>query len=265
MRRLATLATLALLAGCGIQNHRIVVGTIVRSPEAGVGGTGVGVTTAQVFFGDRPDTGSGAPRGIAGADATLSWSGAATNKVALVAVGPPGWYQLTGDTVPYVPGATYTVTVASGGEIFTVSSLAPSRPAIQEVDANTHLFSPQAAGTFQKQTVTRAGSDVAFYAVAPFAGGTPTCTNAPVGADGSVDAARLVALLLSPGPFEVPSFDLWRSDLTTESDAKCFPISPAGQYAVTLATLAKGGASSNLFTGSGLLLGATDAGVLLIQ
>jgi hypothetical protein len=264
MRRFATLATLALLAGCGLQNHEVLAGTVVRSPETAVGGAAAGVTTAQVFFGTRPDSGGGAPTGTAGADVTLSWSGAATDKIGLPPVGPAGWYQVTSAGVPYVPGATYTITVFSRGEQFTASSVAPSRPAITELIAGTPVFPPRTAGTFDKQTVSRAGSDIAFYAVMPASGagaGTPTCTNAPL-----QDAARLVELLLAPGAWQVPSFDLWRSELTQDAEKKCFPASPAGgQFAVTLTTLAKGGGSSNLFTGSGLLVGATDAGVLLVQ
>ncbi|MFL5264441.1 MAG: hypothetical protein ACJ79L_18740 [Anaeromyxobacteraceae bacterium] len=258
MRRLAALTTLALAAGCGLQNHRVAVGTVVRSPEAG----GAGATTAQVFFGDRPD-GAGAPTGIAGADVTLSWTGGAASSVGLDPVGPAGWYQVTGTDIPYVPGTTYTVTVASRGELFTISSVAPARPAIQELVPGTPAFPPASAVTFEKQTVSRAGDDVAFYAVAPLSG-APTCTNAPVGA-GSQDAARLVELLLAPAAWQVPSFELWRTDLAPTSAQRCFPAPAAGQYVVTLTALAKGGASSNLFTGSGLLVGASDAGVLLVQ
>lgn len=266
------LPALALLSGCGLaqslENRKVLVAVLVRSADVPAAGASVsGLTTAQVFFGDRQDATSGqAPQGIAGAAVTVSWTGGVA-PVALPAALAPGWYQLTPAPIPYTVGATYTFTVVSGGETFTGTAVAPSPAAIQELAGAVppKVFPPavQPWSHFSSQTLTRTGDDVAFYAANPVTGssglGATACTNAPFS-----DAGALVQLLLDDSRWRVPSFDLWRSDKAPSAAQRCF-AAQAGAHVVSLTTVKRGTVSSNLFLGSGVIVGAADAGVLVLD
>jgi hypothetical protein len=226
-----------------------------------------GIVTAQLFFGERQNDPAQAPTGLGGATVTLSWTGAAVGSVALPAGPTTGWYQLTGSSIAHQPGLNYTFTVSYNGETFSGSVVAPTAAGITELNAATipNVFppSPNFAATFAHQTVTRIRNDIAFYVANPVQSatsvGATTCTNAPL-----LDATALIQLLLDSSPWQVPSFDLWRTDLTQNAQQKCFAPGP-GAWVVSLPTLKKGTVSSNVFLGSGVLAGTADAGVLVLQ
>jgi hypothetical protein len=267
-RRLAVALPALALLSCGLaqslESRKVLVAVLVRSADvaAAQGVTVSGVTTAQVFFGDRQDLTSGqAPVGIAGATVTVSWTGG-TSPVTLPAAPASGWYQLTPAPIPYTVDATYTFTVTSGGQTYTGAARAPSPAAIQELKG-APVFPPQAAVSFIHQTITRLGSDVAFYAVNPVGGssglGATACTNAPF-----TDPGALVQLLLDDAAWRVPSFDLFRSDRAPTTGQACFaPVT--GTHLLSLTTVTRGTTSSNLFLGSGVLVGSTAAGVLVLD
>jgi hypothetical protein len=270
-RRLAVALPALALLSCGLaqslESRKVLVAVLVRSADvvAAQGVTVSGVTTAQVFFGDRQDLTSGqAPVGIAGATVTVSWTGG-TAPVTLPAAPASGWYQLTPAPIPYTVGATYTFTVTSGGQAYTGAARAPSPAAIQElVGAQVpKVFPPQAAATFDHQTITRLGTDVAFYAVNPVGGssglGATACTNAPF-----TDPGALVQLLLDDAAWRVPAFELFRSDRAPTTAQACFAPG-TGTHLLSLTTVTRGTTSSNLFLGSGVLVGSTDAGVLVLD
>jgi hypothetical protein len=225
-----------------------------------------GLVTAQLFFGERP-TDTQPPAGLGGATVTLSWTGAAAGSVTLPPGPSAGWYQITGTTVAHQAGLTYTFTVRYGAETFTGTVVAPAAEGIAELaSARLPLVfppTPNFAATFTKQSVSRAGSDIAFYAVNPIQGATSlgptTCTNAPLS-----DAGALVQLLLDPSPWRAPSFQLWRTDLAPSGAARCFAPG-VGAWVVSLTTVKQGTVSANLFLGSGVLAGTADAGALLLQ
>jgi hypothetical protein len=271
---LAVTIAVALLAGCGmvkkLENRKVLAGLVMRSPDLVVGApanlTVSGVVTVQVFFGDlQGDT--QAPTGLADAAVTLSWAGGATGSVTLPAGPSAGWYQLTGTSVAHQAGLTYTFTVRYGGEVFTGTVVAPAAEGITELAAATPplIFppTPNPAATFTKQTVSRTGSDTAVYAANPIEGptslGPTSCTNAPLS-----DAWAMVQLLIAAGPWTVPSFELWRTNLAPTASQRCFAPGP-GAWVVTLTTVRSGSVSGNLFLGSGVLAGSADAGVLVLQ
>ena len=275
MRLAAALAVLALLSGCNVvqqlDSHKIIAAAVIRSPDVNAGPPAnvnvPGTVTAQLFFGQRQNDPSQAPTGLGNATVTLSWSGAATGSVTLPAGPTAGSYMLTGNLIAYQPGLTYTFTVGYNGETFSGSVTAPQPIGITELSGaavpNVFPPTPDYAASFTHQTVTRTGNDIAFYAVAPVQGtsslGAISCSNAPLN-----DPASLVQLFLDPSPWQVASFDLWRTDLTQNARQKCFAPG-TGAWVVSLTALKTGTVSSNLFLGSGVLAGASDAGVLVLQ
>ena len=271
MRVPTALAAIALLTGCNaiqqLDSHMVMAAAVIRSPDVSAANVNVaGVVTAQLFFGQRQNDPSQAPSGLGNATVTLSWSGATTGSVTLPAGPTSGWYMLTGGAIPYQPGLTYTFTVAYNGQTFTGSATAPPVVGITELSGVTvpNVFppTPEFAASFTHQTITRTGNDIAFYTVTPVQGtsslGAISCSNAPLG-----DPASLVQLFLDPSPWQAASFDLWRTDLTQNAQQKCFTPGP-GAWVVSLTVLKTGTVSSNLFLGSGVLAGTSDAGVLVL-
>jgi len=275
-RLVAALAALALLAGCEavqkLENHKVMAAVVIRSPDLDSAGQGLpalhvtGVAAAQVFFGERQDSVSQPPTGLSGAAVTLAWAGTSSGSVVLQPVSQ-GWYQVTGG-FDYAPGTTYTFTVVYLGDTFTGTvSAPPQAPRIKELAGAIvpQVFPPFPVPTFylgfDHQTVSRDGDDVAFYSATDVAGaaaGAVTCSNQPFG-----DAGAMIQLLLDPSPWKVPAFTLFRSDRTSAAAQRCFP--QESSYLVTLTTVKTGSVSSNLFLGSGVLAGASDAGLLILQ
>jgi hypothetical protein len=262
MRRAALLTALALLAGCDLvhqlENRKILVAAVLSSPAVSVGGaTQSGLVTAQVFFGERQSDLQAPPTGIDGATVTLAATdGNTTSMYTLQPVGAKGagWYQAT-DTVRFTAGTTiFQFKATYQGAEFSGSVQAPAAAAITGLQ--NHVFPPRSSATTSPLTLTRVGSDPAFYAVVKATVSADlanaTCTNAPVN-----DAGKLVQFVLDDSAWTVPSFDLPANP--------CFP--GAGGYVVSLTTVAKNKStdlSTNLFLGSAVIAGAADAGGLLV-
>ncbi len=260
MRRVALLTALALLAGCDLvhqlQNRKVLVAAVISSPSITVGGvTQSGLVTAQVFFGERQSDLTAAPTGLDGATVTLSATdGSATSTYSLLPVSAKGagWYQATG-SVRFTPGTTmFQFKAVYQSEEFSGSVQAPTAAAITGLQ--NQMFTPRSSSMTSPLTLTRAGTDPAFYAVVKASVSADlanaTCTNAPVN-----DAGKLVQFVLDDSAWTVPSFDL--------PATPCFP--GAGDYAVSLTTVAKStDVSSNLFLGSAVIAGAADAGGLVV-
>ena len=260
MRRAALLTALALLAGCGLaqqlQNRKVLVGAVLSSPTVPVGAsTQQGLVTAQLFFGERQADLSQPPTGLTGATVTLTatnGSAVSTYTLAAVSAKGAGWYQAT-DSIQFTPGVTtFQFKAVYQGEEFSGSVQAPTAAAITGLQ--NKLFPPRSSSSTASLTLTRAGTDPAFYAVVQASASADvanaTCTNAPV-----TDAGKLVQFVLDDSAWTVPSFELPASP--------CFP--GAGGYVVSLTTLAKStNVSSNLFLGSAVIAGAADAGALAV-
>ncbi|HEX7625247.1 MAG TPA: hypothetical protein VF400_16840 [Anaeromyxobacteraceae bacterium] len=256
MRRAALLTALALLAGCDLvhqlENRKILVAAVLSSPAVSVGGASQSsLVTAQVFFGERQSVLSAPPTGIDGASVTLAATdGNTTSTYTLQPVGAKGagWYQATG-AVRFTAGTTiFQFKVTYQGAEFSGSVQAPKAATMQGLPA-----SPARRGPV---TLTRAGTDDAFYAVvranlsADFA--NATCTNAPVN-----DAGKLVQFVLDDSAWKAPSFVL--------PVDPCFPGTGTDAFVVSLTTVAKSAdVSTNLFLGSAIIAGAADAGGLVV-
>src|SRR6266568_2893350 len=248
MRRAALLTALALLAGCDLaqqlQNRKVLVAAVLSSPAVS---TQQALVTAQLFFGERQADLSQPPTGLTGATVTLTatnGSAVSTYTLAAVSAKGAGWYQAT-DSIQFKP--------IYQGEEFSGSVQAPTAAAIQGL--SNHLFPPRSSSSTASLTLTRAGTDPAFYAVVKASASADvanaTCTNAPV-----TDAGKLVHFVLDDSAWTVPSFDLPASP--------CFPS--ADTYVVSLTTVAKStNVSSNLFLGSAVIAGAADAGALIVN
>jgi len=258
MRRAALLTALALLAGCDLvqqlQNRKVLVAAVLSSP--GVNNNVLGVSqsplvTAQVFFGERQSDLTAPPTGLDGATVTLSATdGSSTSTYTLLPVSAKGagWYQATG-SVRFTPGTTmFQFKAVYQGEEFSGSVQAPQAVTMQGL--------PASPAHRAQVTLTRTGSDDAFYAVvratasADFA--NATCTNAPVN-----DAGKLVQFVLDDSAWKVPSFVL--------PVDPCFPGTGTDAFVVSLTTVKKStDVSSNLFLGSAVIAGAADAGGLVV-
>jgi hypothetical protein len=255
MRRAALLTALALLAGCDLvhqlENRKILVAAVLSSPAVSVGGASQSsLVTAQVFFGERSDL-QAPPTGIDGASVTLAATdGNTTSMYTLQPVGAKGagWYQATG-TVRFSPGTTiFQFKAVYQGDEFSGSVQAPKAATMQGL--------PTSPARRAAVTLTRAGTDDAFYAVvranlsADFA--NATCTNAPVN-----DAGKLVQFVLDDSAWKAPSFVL--------PVDPCFPGTGIDAFVVSLTTVAKStDVSTNLFLGSAVIAGVANAGGLLV-
>lgn len=277
MRHLPLAAALALVGCSKLTSHKVVAAVLLESPSVAAQPAGGGmpaipavprVVTAQLYFGDRPDSASGSPSWLSGATVVLKWSGggAAAGSVPLASFSS-GAYQETSTAnaaLRYVPGATYTFEVTYQGKLYTAVVEAPARPAIVEFSAPNAAVQARAYATFQSQTLTRtcAGpcQDLAFYTVAPLDLGNqkigdPTCDNFPR------DAAGLLSLVVNPDPWKVASYTLQKG-----GNPDCFPPSLVGKVAALVLVVAdKGTTSGNLFISSAVVAGASAAGGTYLQ
>jgi hypothetical protein len=276
MTRLTVLAAVfaALLAGCDpierLQNDKLLAAVLVESPAVAQQGVNVpGTTLATVFFGTvnrgaaPGDPGGWQATGISGANVRITWAG---GSVSLAPVpGAAGQYALAGG-LAYSPGTAYTFRVESEGDVYSGTVSAPDRPAPQDAGGATlQVVQPAVlhANIPDPYVLRRAGTNPAFYTVTSLSSQTgsldvsaPTCTNAP----DLTDPLDVLRLLFDDAPWRAPSFSLSR--------AECFPTPAPFAYGILLTAVNKVGGtnlSSNLFLGSGVVVGSTAASVLPLQ
>ena len=276
MPRIARLvAAVAILAGCDpierLQNDKLLAAVLVESPAVSQPGVNVaGTSIATVFFGtvnrgaSPSDPSAWQATGISGANVRITWPG---GSVTLAPVpGVAGQYALAGGLTS-TPGTAYTFRVESGSDVYSGTVTAPERPALRHGGATLPVLQDPKpwADIPQPYVLERVGTSPAFYTVTRLSSQTgsldvsaPTCTNAPDLSD-PLDVLRL---FFDDAPWRAASFSLDKGD--------CFPPTPALPYAygILLTAVNKAGGtnlSSNLFLGSGVVVGSTAASVLPVQ
>jgi hypothetical protein len=279
MHRYALVLSLVALAGCEaiqrLQNDKILAGVLLETPDVTVGNETVpGGVTAQLYFGELPGGvgGAGDVQPLAVDSAAIEFTSGGAQSVPLAEV-QPGYYQATAG-VPYLEGVAYTFKVVYAGETFTGRVTAPARSEAYRKNANpppaygTPLpdlptpFSVAAADLDPSFPVCRTTSDVAFVSVieVPASGQVSDPCFTP---DPPTTAAGVLGLLFDRSAYQVACFDV---------PATCFPNasspSTAG-YVIGLTALKSamgnsGGLSDNLFYGSGVFAGTTDAAIMTV-
>lgn len=275
--RLAALVVVAavLLSGCDvvdkIQNRRVMVATVLKSPELSAGQGGpllpggvVSVASAQVFFGERGQDLGAPPTPLTAESARLEWS---TGSVALAPAGQ-GVYAVVGG---FPTDQALTFRIRLGGEDFTGTVTVPAAASLSgeggdfaTVPLATKSYTqfavaPFGTSTQPSYTISRTGADTAFWEVRSIAS-DGSISQEPVGGCTTVPRTgqQLLSFVLDPQPFQAASFAIPK--------ATCFPNPPfqGGTGAlVALYTVRSGSISDNLFLGSGVFAGASDAGVIV--
>lgn len=275
MRLAGLVAAAAVFAsGCDlvdkIQNRRVMVATVLESPELSAGQGGpllpggvVSVASAQVFFGERGEDLDAPPTPLTAESARLEWS---NGSVALASAGQ-GVYAVVGG---FPTDQALTFRIRFGGEDFTGTVTVPAAASLSgeggdfaTVPLVTKSYTqfavaPFGTSTQANYTISRAGADTAFWEVRSIAS-NGSISQEPVGGCSNVPQTgqQLLVFVLNPEPFRAASF--------TIPKATCFPNPPfqGGTGAlVALYTVRSGSVSNNLFLGSGVFAGASDAGVI---
>jgi hypothetical protein len=281
-RSLPLAAVLAVLAGCGtiekLQNDKVLAGAVIATPSANVSGQTVpALVTAQVFFGDVPGGVTGAqnvqPLAADSAELVFTPPGGSAVTVPLAAVpGQAGVYEATSLTQPalaYHENVSYAFRVHLAGQTYSGSVTAPAKSELYSKNASpppaygTQL--PALPATFDVRGLSltpsyplcRATSTLAFVSVSQVTtGGFGQPCSTP-GAPTS--ASDVVRLIFDDSAYKATCFDV---------PASCFPSTAAGAtYLVTLTSLAKSSGSamsSNLFLGSAVFAGTSDAAAMLV-
>ncbi len=211
-------------------------------------------TLAVVFFGERQGASLDiSPKGIEGAQVSVTEVGGKT--FALKESGG-GSYQLLGEDAGFVykEGATYDFDVRSSNQTFTAELVkAPAAERIPQFHPSAGYID-QAAGqpfTFARPEAPpgedRALGFVTVFPVSQDAKGEPTYTNVP--------KTPLAFLKLIAAPTE------WRTTAVT-IPGTAFP-NPDHNYVIVLQSAKLGGPKTdNLFSGSAILGGTSDIGVV---
>ena len=258
--------------GCDLiqsaQANRVLAASLLATPEydftqtvldadAGlaVGDGGLlklsGQTVVQVFFGEAPKSTTSQPKGVAGAQVTLEYSG----KSFTLKDNGAGNYGLTSvddAKLVYASGARYKLAISSGSDTFTATVTGPSSD-----DSTIEDFHVAPAGTPIDVTpghdlkLTRLATDrVAFTTVIPINSGSssqPTYTDLPT------KAVDLVDLILNDAK--------WKQKVITIPGSSAFPTADTF-YVVNVTAVEKGSTSNNLFTTSVFLAGTPDVGLV---
>jgi hypothetical protein len=282
MRKILIPSALAALlaAACGLDNtinqlqsHTEMVGTLLAVPpvsfnptsfiDGGVpidGGTVTipGGTGAVVYLGTITSlTLSTPPTPITDAQVNLTANGGSPISLPGDAGGTYSQTSVQNSQLQYQSGATYDFNATEGGNTYVGEvSQAPQVESIPAFHPPQGYISAPAnqAFTFNRPAPASGGYNVGFVSVFPVDNsgnqGSLTYTNAP---QTPLDFLKLVA---APGQWEQPS-------VTVPGTA--FPNSQT-TYAIVFESVKNGGPkSNNLFTGSALLAGSADVGILRTQ
>lgn len=251
-RRPFLLVLLLCLAAVGcdaFEGRRLVVGTILHTPEiVGPDGTTVPeITTAAVFFGEHDpllDPVTAPPVGIVGADVRLSIFSDTVRDVPLADVGD-GTYVARSDgeaDLVYRSGASYRVEIDDFGDLFEVD--AEQAPVPEPPDGV-----PAFHGAGEPMTVSRSQVRIAFIDVVRLEGGAALVwTNRPD------DPGGLLGVVADPAPWQA-------SEFTIPGEA----FAAAGTHAVVLTTAVRGVPDFQLYSGSGVLVGSAEARLVTVE
>ncbi len=241
--------------------HLAVITVLETPPIPGIPNS-PRAASATIFFGNRPSVTTLQPDPVNGATVTITDTANLSTTAAPV---DAGIYVVSsiGGGLTYDPGATYTFTlVDSNHTTYTATGTAPTQEAVSQLQTTftddggvpLPVFTQIAANT--AFTLTRSAAqvngqlDIAFVTVFSIQGQTLsptfTWTNAP---QQPVDFLNLIT-----------NDSSWRQPSVT-IPAAAFPT--AGLYLVALTAVSKGQpTSTDLFTGSAVLLGTATVGVL---
>lgn len=245
---ISLISILALSTGCDIFDldaTRLVAGAVIYTPSIETDeGSSPEITTASVFFGEREpgvDVLAFPPPGIVGADVGLMIfaPGESIRDVPLEGLGDGTYVSSSVDdpSLVYQPGASYRVEVEELGDAFDVDvEQAPASEPPQGVTDDHAVGQPM--------TISRSQLRVAFVEVLRFEGDTvfETYSTRPL------TTQEILRVIADPSPYQSSSFVI-------PGDA--FP--EAGRYAVVLTTVARGVPDFDLYSGSGVLVGAAEA------
>lgn len=210
-----------------------------------------GQTVVQAFFGDAPTSSTSQPKGIAGANVSLEYSG---KKIALPDTGG-GNYLVTSlqeKGLTYASGADYKLTVASGGETYTATVKAPTSDDSTIEEFHVIPGRPIEIDPGRDLQLTRRATDrialTTVFAI-DLAGGGATKTYW----DMPEKAVDLLDLILNDAK--------WRQKVITIPGKTAFPTANT-YYLVTVTAVDRGSTSTNLFTTSVFLAGTPDVGLV---
>jgi hypothetical protein len=289
MRRAAAVVpALSLLAGCNLlkdfDEEKVLAASVVATPEiastrdddavrafAALPAVPAQVVARVWFATSSRDDAAQAPRGVTGAEVTVSWTDDAGLRHAIaLAPGTQAGQYVAGaaDGLAYVTGTTYAFEVRAEGEVYAASVTAPAAARARELPASGWLARSWAAFEEQPLTFDRSGDDLAFYAAfdlgAAPALGAPTCANLPVFGDRG--ARDLVGLVADGRAWERGSYALGKASVAAE--ATCFPRAPDGApaaYAVGVGIARRGTVSDALAPGSVAVAAVVDAAGILFE
>jgi hypothetical protein len=268
MRILAALSLSILLAGCGLldrlQNHVILVATLLQSPQPPPGIGGSAVAAAQVYLAQKsgdltspPSEQSLTP--ITGATVALLDNGTRVATLTGVA-GAPGYYEST--SAAYVAGHTYRFTASVGSDQYwaEVASV-PATPTLTlpgTAASGVYTYTNYSnTGAFpDPYPIGRSGTDIAFYSVWGLSGttfdptATPNCTNFPKTA-----GDFLTLVFVNDAPYRAATFSVPKATCFPEPLPASFPA----KYLVGLAAVKRGATSGNLSIYSGAVAGTSAA------
>ena len=240
--------------GCDLfdlDTTRLVAGSVIHSPAIDApGGSLPELTFASVFFGEREagvDVFVFPPVGVVGADVqlTIFAPGDSVRDVPLTGL-DDGNYVSSSENDPnltYQAGASYRVEVSELDDFFEVDVEHAPAPEAPQGAPGTHTIG-------EPITVSRSQMRIAFIEVLRLEGGAvfETFSNRPT------THQEVLRVIADPSSYQASSFEI-------PGDA----FQQAGHYAIVLTTAVRGVPDFNLYSGSGVLVGAGEARVIQVE